>query len=67
MWGLEDEAVPTSELPSHFMSHIARLAVDPENRIVMHNHASHLLAMSFTHELDEKSLLEHYGKCVPNV
>ena len=49
------------------MSHIARLAVDPENRIVMHNHASHLLAMSFTHELDEKSLLEHYGKCVPNV
>lgn len=54
LWGLEDEAVPTSELPSHFMSHIARLAVDPENRIVMHNHASHLLAMSFTHELDEK-------------
>lgn len=54
LWGLEDEAVPTSELPSHFMSHIVRLAVDPENRIVMHNHASHLLAMSFTHELDEK-------------
>ncbi|WP_338368312.1 rhamnulose-1-phosphate aldolase [Enterococcus faecalis] len=54
LWGLEDEAVPTSELPSHFMSHIARLAVDPENCIVMHNHASHLLAMSFTHELDEK-------------
>ncbi len=24
---------------------IARLAVDPENRIVMHNLASHLLAM----------------------
>lgn len=54
LWGLDDFAVPTSELPSHFMSHIARLAVDPENRIVMHNHASHLLAMSFTHSLDEK-------------
>lgn len=55
LWGLDDFALPTSELPSHFMSHIARLEVDPENRIVMHNHASHLLAMSFTHELDERS------------
>ncbi|MGC6767985.1 rhamnulose-1-phosphate aldolase [Enterococcus sp. LJL128] len=55
LWGLENNAVPTSELPSHFMSHIARLEVDPDNRIIMHNHASHLLAMSFTHELDEKA------------
>lgn len=55
LWGLENSAVPTSELPSHFMSHIARLEVDPENRIVMHNHATHLLAMSFTHELDERA------------
>lgn len=55
LWGLEHGAVPTSELPSHFMSHIARLEVDPENRIIMHNHASHLLAMSFTHELEEKA------------
>lgn len=55
LWGLENDAVPTSELPSHFMSHIARLSVNPKNRIVMHNHASHLLAMTFTHELDEKA------------
>ena len=55
LWGLENDAVPTSELPSHFMSHIARLEVDPENRIIMHNHASHLLAMTFTHEMDEKA------------
>lgn len=54
-WGLENGAVPTSELPSHFMSHMARLEVDPENRIIMHNHATHLLAMSFTHDLDEKA------------
>lgn len=54
LWGLEDDAVPTSELPSHFMSHISRLAVDPENRIVMHCHATHLLAMTFTHSLDPK-------------
>ena len=55
LWGLENGAVPTGELPSHFMSHMARLEVDPENRIIMHNHATHLLAMSFTHDLDEKA------------
>lgn len=55
LWGLDNSAVPTSELPSHFMSHIARLEVDPENRIIMHNHASHLLAMTFTHELEERA------------
>lgn len=55
LWGLENDAVPTSELPSHFMSHMARLEVDPENRIIMHNHATHLLTMSFTHDLDEKA------------
>lgn len=56
LWGLSNHAVPTSELPSHLMSHIARLSVDPENRIVMHCHATHLLAMTFTHSLEEKDL-----------
>ncbi|MEY8446400.1 rhamnulose-1-phosphate aldolase [Enterococcus ratti] len=54
LWGLENECLPTSELPTHFMSHVARLKVDPAHRIVLHCHASHLLAMSFTHELDER-------------
>lgn len=54
LWGLSDGGQPTSELPSHFMSHIERLKVDPENRIIMHNHATHLLAMTFTHELKER-------------
>lgn len=56
LWGLEDGGRSTSELPSHFMSHIARMKVDPENRIVMHTHATHLLAMTFTHPLEEKAL-----------
>lgn len=54
LWGFNDGGVPTSELPSHLMSHISRLSVDPLNRIVMHCHASHLLAMTYTHSLDEK-------------
>lgn len=56
LWGYTDGGVPTSELPAHLMSHIARLEVDPENRIVMHCHASHLLAMTFTHELTAKAI-----------
>lgn len=56
LWGLSPDAVPTSELPSHFMSHIARLSVDPDNRIVMHYHATHLLAMTFSHPLSEREL-----------
>lgn len=54
LWGFSDGGQPTSELPSHLMSHIARLSVDPKNRVVMHCHASHLLAMTFTHSLSER-------------
>lgn len=55
IWGLEDGSNPTSELPSHFMSHIARLKVDSNHRIIMHNHATNIIAMTFTHDLDEAS------------
>ena len=55
LWGYKDGGRFTSELPAHLMSHIARLAVDPENRVVMHCHPTNLLAMSYIHPLDEKS------------
>ncbi len=54
LWGLSNGAVPTSELPAHFMTHIERLHVDPQHRVVIHNHATHTLAMTFVHELDER-------------
>ncbi len=54
LWGLKGNAVPTSELPSHFMSHIERLKMDPNHRVVMHNHATNVIAMTFIHALDEK-------------
>ncbi len=54
MWGYTDGGRFTSELPAHLMSHTARLAVDPEHRIVMHCHPANLLAMTFIHDLDEK-------------
>lgn len=55
LWGLRDGGVPTSELPTHFLSHIARLRVDPNHRIVMHCHCTNLLAMTFVHSLDENA------------
>jgi rhamnulose-1-phosphate aldolase len=68
MWGLRNGAVPTSELASHFMSHIERLKVDPTHRIVLHTHATNVIAMTFTHDLDElkftKTLWEMCTECL---
>lgn len=55
LWGLEGDAKPTSELASHFMSHIVRLKQAPDHRVIMHTHTTNIIAMTFTHELDEKS------------
>ena len=54
LWGYSDGGRFTSELPAHLMSHIARLKVNPKNRVVMHCHPVNLLAMTFIHSLDER-------------
>lgn len=68
LWGLDHDAKPTSELPSHFMSHIERLKADPNHRVVIHNHATNVLAMTFIHDLDEakftKTLWEMCTECI---
>ncbi len=55
LWGYADGGRFTSELPAHLMSHMSRLAIDPENRVVMHSHPTNTLAMNFVHEYDERS------------
>jgi len=55
LWGYKSGGKFTSELPAHLMSHIARLSVDPENRVVIHSHPTNTLAMNYVHELDERS------------
>ncbi len=55
LWGFTDGGKFTSEFPAHMMSHAARLAVDPENRVVMHCHPANLLAMTYVHDLDERA------------
>ena len=56
LWGYKDGGRFTSELPAHLMSHIQRLKVNPENRVVMHCHPDYTLAMTQVHEMDEKKL-----------
>ena len=53
-WGYTDGGQFTSEFPAHMMSHVARLKVDPLNRVVMHCHPANLLAMTYVHDLDER-------------
>ena len=55
LWGLTDGGSPTSEFPAHMMSHGARLAQDPDSRVVMHCHPSNLLAMTYVHDLDSRA------------
>ena len=51
--GLENNR-PTSELAAHIQTHAVRLAADPEQRVVMHNHASHVLAMTHCGPTNER-------------
>jgi rhamnulose-1-phosphate aldolase len=54
LWGYADGGKFTSELPAHLMSHIARLAIDKEHRVVMHTHPTNTIAMSLIHSLSER-------------
>lgn len=56
LWGYKDGGRFTSETPAHLMSHIARLSVNPNNRVIMHCHPDYTLAMTQVHEMDEKAL-----------
>ena len=68
LWGYADGGRFTSELPAHLMSHIARLKVDSNNRVVIHSHPTYTLAMNHIHELDEKkfthTLWEMCTECI---
>ena len=54
LWGYKDGGKFTSEFPAHMMSHISRLAVDPQHRVVMHSHPTYTIAMNAVCPIDEK-------------
>lgn len=62
LWGFVNGAVATSELPTHLMNHIQRLKADKEHRVIMHCHATHTIAMTFSHKLDEKAFTKTLWK-----
>lgn len=68
LWGFKDGGRATSELPTHLMCHMARLKVEPENRVIIHSHPTYTLAMNYVHELDEKkfthTLWEMCTECI---
>jgi rhamnulose-1-phosphate aldolase len=48
LWGYRGGGGPTSELPAHFKSHIARQAVTKGRaRVIMHCHATNLMSLSY--------------------
>ncbi|KAA1139572.1 rhamnulose-1-phosphate aldolase, partial [Citrobacter portucalensis] len=48
LWGLTHEAVPTSELPAHFLSHCERFkATNGKDRVIMHCHAPNRIALTY--------------------
>lgn len=62
LWGLRDGSDPTSELPTHIMAHATRLQIDANHRVVIHTHATNLVAMTFVHSLDEKAFTKTLWK-----
>lgn len=55
-WGLTQGGLPTSELAAHFQSHIVRMQVSGgSNRVIMHCHATNLIALSYVQKLENAS------------
>lgn len=68
IWGFKNDSEPTSEIYMHLLSHSARLEQDSTHRVVIHNHATDVLKMTFVHELDDyrftRSLWGMITECV---
>jgi rhamnulose-1-phosphate aldolase len=69
LWGYTAGGRPTSELPAHLLSHAARKkASQGRDRVVLHTHATHLIALSFVLPLDTKvvtrDLWEMMSECL---
>ena len=56
VWGLENGAKPTSELPTHLMNHAVRLrATNGKNRVIYHAHTPGIIALTYVLPLTAKN------------
>ncbi len=68
LWGLTEDAVPTSELPAHFLSHSERIKLTGgKDRVIMHCHATNLIALTYVLENHSDLSPVSCGKVAPNV
>jgi len=57
LWGLCDGGVPTSELPAHLKSHLARQRLPGnDHRVIMHCHATNLIALTYVLEFNTANI-----------
>lgn len=55
VWGLTNNARPTSELHSHLMSHSIKVEkTNGDHRVIMHSHTTNVIALTFVLPLDGK-------------
>lgn len=55
VWGLINNAVPTSELPTHLLNHeVTKESTNGKNRVIYHGHPANIIALTFIYPLDEK-------------
>ncbi len=68
VWGLKNNPHPTSELPTHLLTHATKQEQNPgQYRAVMHGHPPNLIALTFVLPLDSavftKELWEMISEC----
>lgn len=65
VWGLKDGGVPTSEFPSHFMSHAVRKeATGGACRVIYHAHPASVIALTFVLPLDARAVTRALWKAM---
>lgn len=55
VWGFENDKKPTSEFYLHTLSHSSRLEIDPNHKVILHNHATNIVRLGLVLEPNDKS------------
>lgn len=64
LWGLDEKALPTSELSTHLLSHQARFeTTSGKDRIIMHCHATNLIALTYILEHNTALITRKLWEC----